>query len=233
MKDLIQDAVFELFPEFLRGVVIARELRISNQSNHIASFLKESTSQRRDRGQLVLKAPGILAWDEAYQKLGSNPKKYPPSIHSLVQRALTGKPLPYINDAVALFNAVSLRYLLPCGGDDLDFIIGDPVLGLATGQEQFVPLGGTNPERPQPNEVIYFDSGDLKVMCRRWNWRNGDQTKITTNTRNLLINVDGLGDVFRPAVEAATKEIAEWLRTECNGSVKCDLMHSEKRTVDL
>jgi DNA/RNA-binding domain of Phe-tRNA-synthetase-like protein len=59
----------------------------------------------------------------------------------------------------------------------------------------------------------------LVGLLHRWNWRNGDQTKITTNTRNLLINIDGLGDVFTPAVEAATKEVAEWLRTECQATI--------------
>ena len=101
------------------------------------------------------------------------------------------------------------------------------------GEEHVIPLGSTETEHPEPGEVIYYDTGDLKVMCRRWNWRNGSQTKITTSTRNLLINIDGLGEVFRAAVEEATKEIAEWLRTECRGSVRCDLMHSEKRSIDV
>lgn len=233
MNDLIQDAVFEMFPQLFRGIVIAKDLTLSEHNPRIATFLADTTVQRRTQGRDILNAPGVTEWDEAHKRFGSNPKKYPPSIRSLLHRVLSDKPLPYINDAVALFNAISLKYILPCGGDDLDVIAGDLCLGLASGEERFVPLGATETEHPESKEVIYYDTDDLKVMCRRWNWRNGSQTKITTATRNILINIDGLGDSFRPTVEEATKELAQWLRTECQGSAKCDLMHGGNRSVDV
>jgi DNA/RNA-binding domain of Phe-tRNA-synthetase-like protein len=232
VKTLIENSVFERFPKLVRGIVTARGLQISDHNPRIACLLAESAAHRKASGQLLLDAPGIKVWDEAHQAFGSNPKKYPPSIRSLLQRVLNGKLLPYINDAVALFNAISLQFLQPCGGDDLDMIGGDLCLGLASGHECFIPLGGTETEHPEPGEIIYYDTHG-KVMCRRWNWRNGSETKITAKTKNLVINVDGLGDVYRQSVEYASNEIAEWLRTECKGSVRCDLLHFENRKITI
>lgn len=145
---------------------------------------------------------------------------------------LRGKPLPYINDAVALFNAVSLKYLIPCGGDNIDVLAGDAQLGPAKGHERFTPLGGGTVEHPEAGEIIYYD-GDFKVMCRRWNWRNGDETKITTETHNLIINVDGLGDDIGPVVDEVAGEIAAWLERECGGRVRRDLLHAGRPALEV
>jgi len=55
--------------------------------------------------------------------------------------------------------------------------------------EVFFALGGT-PENPEPGEVTCFDDKTRNIMCRRWNWRNGDITKITRNTKKIVINMD-------------------------------------------
>ena len=66
---------------------------------------------------------------------------------------------------MAIFNCISLKYLLPCGGDDLNVIEGDLRLGIADGTENYVPLGQPDVlEHPQPGEVIYYDTATRR-MC--------------------------------------------------------------------
>jgi len=65
---------------------------------------------------------------------------------------------------VALFNYISIKYLIPCGGDDVDKIEGNLHLGFAKGDEWFVALGSEEKENPRPGEVIYFDDKTLKVI---------------------------------------------------------------------
>ena len=62
------------------------------------------------------------------------------------------------------------------------------MLGVAEGGEPFLPLGGDAEDPPLPGEVIYFDDVTRNVMCRRWNWRNGDRTKIEVESKKLVIN---------------------------------------------
>ncbi|MGB8507204.1 MAG: phenylalanine--tRNA ligase beta subunit-related protein [Pyrinomonadaceae bacterium] len=233
MQDIVHDEVFSLYPSFMRGVVIASGLRLSDYNPRIADFLSDAQERRKEEGVGLLDSPRLAAWDDAHRKFNSNPKRFPPSIRSLTERVLRGKPLPYINDAVALFNAVSLKYLIPCGGDNVDALAGDARLGIAKGRERFTPLGGGAVEHPGEGEVIYYDDGDFKVMCRRWNWRNGDETKITGDTRNLLINVDGLGDDIGPVVKEAADEIATWLERECGGQVRRDVLHAGRPAINV
>ncbi len=59
-----------------------------------------------------------------------------------------------------------------------------------------------------------------RVLCRRWNWRNADFSKISPGSRNVAINVDGMVPaISRPEVEQATEELAQLLARFCGGAV--------------
>lgn len=228
---IIEDRIFELFPEFHRGLVIVRELSNPADQPAVAELLRAQEAKART-GDL-LEDPRLAAWEEVHRKFGSNPRKYPPSIVSLIKRAAKGAQLPFINAVVALFNYISLKYLLPCGGDDVERMSGDLVLGPAKGDETFIPLGGSKAENPQPGEVIYFDRADRMVMCRRWNWRNGDQTKIETGSRRLVINLDCFPPVEPGTGNQARDELARLLAEHCQAEVRTDYLNSGRREVEL
>jgi lysyl-tRNA synthetase class 2 len=134
---------------------------------------------------------------------------------------------------VALFNYTSLKYLIPCGGDDVDRVEGNLVLGLATGDERFQPLGGGEEETPVKGEVIYYDDAKGNVMCRRWNWRNGERTKIEVESKRLVINVDGLPPVAQGVVDQARDELAELLVEHCKASVVVSSLYGEQRQFEI
>ncbi|VTP79945.1 B3/4 domain [Leclercia adecarboxylata] len=74
---------------------------------------------------------------------------------------------------VDIYNAVSIRYAIPVGGENLAAYTGAPRLTLADGSEPFdtVKEGQPDVEYPDAGEVIWRD--DVGVTCRRWNWRQG------------------------------------------------------------
>ena len=49
-------------------------------------------------------------------------------------------------------------------------------------------MGTNKKEHPNKGEVIYEDD-TRRVICRRWNWRDCEQTKITSETKNAIINM--------------------------------------------
>jgi len=173
--------------------------------------------------------PRLKIWEDAYVKFGSNPKKYTPSINFLVGRIKEGKPIRSISTIVDLFNIISLRYLVPCGGDDADTVEGDLTLGIASGKEIFAPLFKPDAvEHPSPGEVIFFNQKSGRVFCRRWTWRNADFSKITEQTNNLIINVDGLGPaVPREHIVAATNELADLLQKYCGATSRAYMLDLE------
>lgn len=232
MQDIIHDEIFSRFPNFKRAIVFVQNADIKTYNPKIAGLLEASQAALKSNQAALSNNFQLEAWNDVHRLFGSNPNRFPPSIRSLTGRVLRDKPLPYINDAVALMNAVSLKYLVPCGGDDLDSVIGDLQLGFAEGHERFIPLGESNAEMPSPGEVIYFDSA-LNVMCRRWNWRNGDFSKVTDTTRNLLVNVDGIGTDVDSIINEAAQMIAHWLKKECSADTKCDILWADKRNICL
>ncbi len=76
---------------------------------------------------------------------------------------------------------------------------------------------------PEPGEVIYV-TNDGKVMCRRWNWRNGESTKILEWTSTLAMNIDGLGEGCEPRVIRVRDQVAEMLQLFCGADVITGLL---------
>jgi DNA/RNA-binding domain of Phe-tRNA-synthetase-like protein len=232
---VVTERVFALLPGFHRGIVIATGIRIAESNLALEAKLGEvqqgCAAFLREHPQPA----ELLVWEEAYRRFNVNPKKHRPAVCQLADRVLqNSRPLPFINEAVAIFNIISLtpEYLRPCGGDDVDQISGDLMLDLADGTENFEPLGkpGTV-ERPDPGEIIYADGKSKSIMCRRMNWRNGHPTRITASTSNLVINVDGMSNPQR--TRQATAELARLLRETCGGKVETDFLDSAHSRVQL
>lgn len=217
-----------LFPEYSRWLVVAHRMDNHNHHAEVARLLAEAGARVRADATLAANPathPRLAAWREAFRRFGAKPADTRPALESLVRRVLRGDEIPYINTAVALMNALSLAHLLPCGGDDLGRVTGDFSLRLARGDEPFTPFVGGETEYPAPGEVILAD--DVRVMCRRWIWRQGDATKITPDTTAVAINVDVLPPATVAEGEAAAREIAERLRTFCAADVRIFLLNPD------
>ncbi len=97
--------------------------------------------------------------------------------------------MPRINKLVDICNCISIKYVLPIAAYDLAGISGDLTVTLAQGGERFLPLNIDQWEQPEPEEVIYKDQE--KALSRRWNWRQCDQAKVTPDTHNALLTLEG------------------------------------------
>jgi DNA/RNA-binding domain of Phe-tRNA-synthetase-like protein len=219
-KDVrVEDAVFAIAPTFVRSVIIAEDVNIHAADKQLEDLLSFQQSARAKTD--LSTSTELRAWDDTHRAFGSNPNKYPPSIKSLLKRTVAGGVLPYVNTIVALFNYISLKYLMPCGGDDLDRTEGSLILGIASGDESFAPLGTPDkPEKPDQGEVIYYDSANHNIMCRRWNWRNSDVTKITTETKRVAINIDCLLSAHATGPGGATDELAKLIVDHCGAKIR-------------
>jgi lysyl-tRNA synthetase class 2 len=233
MKNIVSREVLAKFPNYIRGVVIAKGVNNRGENQKLIELLRKvEQDTTRDESLVEIKThPRIASWRQAYSDFGVNPNKFYCSIESLARRARRGDQLPYINTLVALFNYFSLKHMVPSGGDDLDRAEGKLCLTLAQGNEPFTPLSSDVIEYPAPGEVIYVD--DSKVMCRRWNWRQGDQTKLTPETSNVAINVDCLPPLSKDEAEAITSELADLVKEFCGGWVAYFLLYATQSEVEI
>ena len=225
-----------MFPDFCRGIVLASGIDNSKACPELEGFLQKEAEALRENHELDLNThPRLQVWKEAYRKFGANPNKYTPSIIFLTKQVKAGKPIRSISPAVDAFNIISLKYLIPCGGDDMDFVEEDVTLGLAVSDETFAPIFKPEAiENPNPGEVIYVNRRTKRVLCRRWNWRNADFSKMTPETRNIAVNVDGMmPQIGRPEIEKAAEELRQLLLRYCGGSISIRYLDAQNPIMEL
>jgi DNA/RNA-binding domain of Phe-tRNA-synthetase-like protein len=217
MEVKVEEKIFQEFPLFRRGIVVASGIQNQGVSKELETLLDEAV-ESAGRQPIDVKAdPRIVVWSEAHRKFGSNPNKFPPAHFSLIKRVQKpGIHLPFINKVVTIMNYNSIADVIPVGGDDLDHAGLCLELCYASGQEAFVPLDSPETsEHPAPGEVIYAVADSGRVMCRRWNWRNGYETRITEETRAMVMNIDGLGEESESRAAQTRDRVAAMLEKFC------------------
>ena len=199
---------------------LVRRLRVAEDS--AAAIFRERS---------IPEHPNVAVWREAYRAFGAKPKDHPSSIENLIRRVVKGGRIPHVNKLVDLYNGVSLETLLPAGAEDADAIVGDVGLVFAGPEEPPVRLlGEPEPRAPRPGEVIYRDAEG--AICRRWNWKEADRTKITEETRNALVVVEALPPIEASAVDAAIEEVARLVRAHCGGDVSTGSLDARRPSFD-
>jgi DNA/RNA-binding domain of Phe-tRNA-synthetase-like protein len=236
MQFRIEESVTKMFPQFCRGIVVAIGIDNSRLSPDLDNLFREQQDKMRQDPDIDLTThPRLLVWKEAYRQFGSNPNKFTPSIVFLAKQVKSGKPIRSISPAVDAFNIISMRHIIPCGGDDMDSVQNDVTLGCAVSDETFAPIFKPEEvEHPDRGEVIYVNRQTKRVLCRRWNWRNADFSKITPETRNLAINVDGMmPSIGRSEIEEAAEELKQILARYCGGTLSIYYLDVQNPEIDV
>ncbi|WP_412515835.1 cytoplasmic protein [Actinomadura madurae] len=205
---VVDEAVRELRPDFAVLVMVAEGME-NGPGDQVGEEWLAAAARKADAGD-----PHVEAWREAYRAFGAKPQRTRPSVDALLRRA---DALPSINRVVDAYNAVSVEYALPIGGEDLDAYQGAPRLVRATGDEPFDVIAGGEPavEHPNPGEVVWRD--DAGVTCRRWNWRQCVRTRLTETTKNGLFLLERLQPYPLDRLDEAGARLAELLRTVSPG----------------
>lgn len=220
MKIKIDPHIFEQYPNVLLGVIALQNVDNHGEVDEITKLLREAEKEtiQKVNNVPVAEHPNVLPWREAYRKFGAKPKEYPSSIENLIRRISKGEQVRHINKLVDIYNVISLRHLLPVGGEDTDKIKGDVLLTFASNDEQAIILLGEKEARPPyVNEVIYKD--DNGAVCRRWNWKEADRTKLTEDTTNAFMVLEALPPVSREELEKATSELSDLIKNYCKGEI--------------
>ena len=237
MRLVVDETIFESFPDVLIGVLVCR--RIDNRTDGgeaeaLTRMLGEAAGRARValEGQVLSEHPHIACWRQAYRAFGAKPKKYPSSIENLLMRVLKGKDPSHINKLVDLYNVVSLAHFIPVGGEDLESIEGDVRLTKASDSEPAVRLLGEVERRaPNAGEVIYTD--DLGAICRRWNWKESDRTKLSEDTKEVVLVLEALPPVDRHKLKRAMAELYGLVQECLGGEISSKVLDRERPEMEL
>ena len=229
--------IAEDFPEFRVAVLLCRDLRIPPvRSEYLSRVVGMCEEQARQRwgGTELSQIPGIAAWRRAYRQFGIKKTSYRSSVERLMKNVLAGRELPAVNGFVDAYNAVSLSEVLPAGADDLGQVRGGISFRYARPDDDFLDMAGsaeggaTASDPPKFGEVVYADA--VKVLCRRWNWRQDGRSVIRPETGEAIVTLqsNGAGD----CASAADRLIA-LLAAECRGRYALTLFDADRRAGDL
>lgn len=229
MKFSISEGIIEKYPDIVIAVIVVKGADNAGSSKEIEMLLDGAQSAVKSNFSLdiLIKDPRISAWRKIYSDFGSKPSDYRPSIEALIRSVLNGRDIKHINKTVDLYNYISMKYVVPAGGEDLDKIEGSIHLKHAEGDEIFVPLNSDRAENPYNGEIIYCDSGK-NVLCRRWNWRESDKTKLIEETKNCVIFIEGFGG----EVEEAASELEQLIKHHCSAQTQIFIADKENNCIE-
>jgi len=228
MKFSVSKGVLEKFPELNIGIVIAKKINNEGESEEVMKFImeKENEIRKNFNSETLSQNQRIEIWREVYSSFGAKPKKYKCSVENLYRMILDGMRLKHINKVVDIYNYISIKYVVPVGGDDIDKVDGDIELKLANGNEIFRELNSEELKNPKLGEVVYVD--EKEVLCRRWNWRECDKTKMTEDTKNLALVIEGLPPVTRDEIEKIISELGEMIKKFCGGEITAKILSKDQ-----
>ncbi|WP_033826559.1 B3/B4 domain-containing protein [Bacillus andreraoultii] len=223
-KFIIEEPFWTIFPTATIGIVICNGIDNSiKDEEKYNNLLLEAEKEARK----YLQDPEfsnnevIKVWRDAFKKFKTK-KGARSSIEALLKRIKNGNHLGTINPLVDIYNSISLRYAMPCGGEDIDTLQGDVRLTKAVGDEDFVTLGSDKSESPFEGEIIYKDQ--VGAICRCWNWRESVRTMLTEETKNAFLCIELVDEKRTEEFENALNDLANTVQAELGGTSKTAIL---------
>lgn len=232
-KFVIENEFWSLFPRAKIGVIVcygidntikdkeAYKNMILNSEKEALKYLQNAEFSSNEV---------IKVWREAFKKFKTK-KGARSSIEALLKRVHNGNQLGTINPLVDIYNSVSLRYALPCGGEDIDTFVGDIRLTKAVGNENFVVLGTDKSEPPYEGEIVYKDNEG--AICRCWNWRESVRTMLTENTKNAFLCIELIDEKRIEEFENALKDLEKAVQDNLGGTCKVSILDINNKEVTI
>ena len=210
MKIIVSEEIEQVCPEFVGACV---EAEVVNTSYDEALWTEIGSLGEKLRRELTTESlkdlPSIAATRRVYRSCGKDPSRYRPASEALIRRMLQGKELYQRDTLVDLVNLASIAYGYSIGGFDADKFSGDTLtLGIGREGEPYEGIGrGMINIHGLP---VYRDAiGGVGTPTS-----DHERTKMTLNTRHLVVLVNGY-DGNEQRVSENAEYIQALLRRYC------------------
>ncbi|MBC7997146.1 MAG: hypothetical protein IAF58_04355 [Leptolyngbya sp.] len=210
LNPIVEAGILEIAPGFRAFSIVVESTGVVDPSVAEAAVVNACAAALN--GEPSWSESHLLAWEGVFKKFGVKRKSGTCSADALRKRVLKDGQLPRINPVVDLYNAISVKYAVPVGGENLDAYVGPPRLCIADGAEIFDAMkdGQQVEEHPDAGEVIWRD--DRGVTCRRWNWRQGVRTRLNSDAKNMWFILESTPEMPIEALHAAGEDLIAGLQ---------------------
>src|SRR2546426_163280 len=143
MQFIVHPEIFERFPGLSVAVTVAQGINNQAEQPRVEERWQETWADAAAKAAAYGNAqshPHVQPWRERFREQGISGKQFPSSIEALLRRALKSNDPFHINPLVDFYNTISLRYIAPAGGFDLDQVDGPLELRLSRSGDTFMAL---------------------------------------------------------------------------------------------
>ena len=197
MKISVSKDIFDKFPDFKTYIVHVKGANIETKSSSdITEMLREAEKGLKERFATIdqaMEQPSYRAAYDAYSevlgdKVSLEKGRFLPSHIALSKRVIEGGKIPNINPFVNFYNALSIKYGITSGAEDLSSYYGDLTLRYASEGEKFLEVNSDKLSAALDREVVWSD--DHSITCRMWGWRQSERSKVTAQSKEVILILD-------------------------------------------
>lgn len=197
----------------IKGIIIKKNDR--NLTKEIQEFVK---AQESLTNEVIGSYPEIQSYRKVYKEMGLDWHSKRPSPEALLRRIALKKRLYEINTCVDAYNLIVMKHHISSGAFDLDQIKFPTVLRFPKPREEILLLGDKEPTKYKPNDLAYFDQiGGYNIY---FNYRDAQRTSVTDQSKNIILNIDGIYNITREQVELSLKESIDIITKYCRGKAE-------------
>jgi DNA/RNA-binding domain of Phe-tRNA-synthetase-like protein len=233
MKFSVESEIFKLFPGMRIVTAIAKGLKAVNTDKLTdeMSLAWQNAAAEAAKYENPQSHPYIAPWGERMKAAGAPRKKFPSSIEALVRRAAkSGEPVR-IGPLVDFYNTISLRYIVPAGGFDLDSLQHGLALRLSREGDTFEALDEAGAENIPAGEVSYADGSE--ILTRHFVWKQSRQALITPANSNVFFVSEILAELPFETAEDVRRAFAEGLLRHFNIEAQTDILNCRNSEISF
>ena len=211
--------VSKKFPEMQFGVAVIKNTSVKKEDLKLEEFKKKTLHSLKDiTTEEVNSLSTIRAYRNLFKAFGVDWHTRRPSPDALLRRIALGKGLYKINTLVDVYNLAVLQTKIGLGAFDLDRITLPVILRFAKKGESVILLSEKTPTLIKEGTLVYSDQE--RIITLDLNYRDCDYTKITLDSKNIILFADGAPGITRKEVEKGLDKGIELVTKFCGGEAE-------------
>jgi len=207
------------FPDLQVLVSLVENVTVKKADPRLNAFKEEIVQEVKGSCNIesLKDKPIFRAYRDFFWRIKVDPTKNRPAAEALIRRLITGNPLPRINTLVDAYNLASIKTEIAIAAFDADKLSGNLTMRYAEKGEKFLGIGMEKPQILQGGEIVISDK---EKMVAIYPYRDAEKSKVTEDTRNVLLLFCGVPRISLDKLYEAMTVASEFITRFCNGTLK-------------
>jgi DNA/RNA-binding domain of Phe-tRNA-synthetase-like protein len=215
---IFSDEFASKYPSASVGYAVMTNVQVMKRNDNLVDALDALVKKYEGLTvEKILGFPEIQSYHKMYKQMGVDLHSRRPSPEALLRRVAEGKGLYQVNSLVDAYNLVVLKHRVSLGAFNLKLMRLPISVEIASGGEMIELLGKGKTSITQ-GEVFYRDM--IGPYNLDYNYRDAERTKITEDTTDIVVNVDGIGEITPEKVRQVLVDAVKTIQMYCGGVVE-------------